>query len=96
MKEYGLAFSVPSQVMILQEVCLLRGLNRHKDALELLSRAGYVGEATATTGSVHSLDGRLRQLALTITHGTLTFLHRCVIFNVFIVNHEALLCLHRA
>ena len=68
MKEYGLGFPVSGPLMVLQEASLLHALNRRKDALELLSRAGYASEPTGTA-AVSTLEARLRTLAAQIAGG---------------------------
>jgi hypothetical protein len=60
-KEYGLSFPVSPQLMILQEVTLLKRSNRLKAARDLLYRAGYMPDVVPSRPS--SLDSRLLALS---------------------------------
>ena len=74
-KEYGLSFSVPLPVMLLQEASALRGVGRGQSAADLLHRAGYPHKGDARPST---LDTRLQKLALQLDAGVCVCARHCV------------------
>lgn len=69
-KEYGLSFSVPTPLMVLQEATLLKRLRRFKDARALLERAGMWVDA-ALPPRPTSVELRIQALAASLVDGAM-------------------------